>query len=439
MLLAQRVGASRIGYWRNEEDAQNLGEVYADADLSKSLNFGYKGLVAVPKVVFEMKHVRRLELNNNFLQVLSPAIGDMTLLEELWLNDNPLRLLPGRICKCEGLKVLDLSRTQITELPLELGRLNNTLHELELTDTPYIASSSPLNTKRLLTELWRLDESQRLRNEIIDKVNNGIYREFTDEYSERINDIIDAVTYEFQENMDELRNVCRNADRLFPLDIIKHKYKHISPKTIAKNIRASFTSLKKANARKILSAEFELKLRAFYYDRIDVTRIESYIHDIFTINNTVVSNQNDTKPLELEDIQFLIQHAARLLPAEASLIKGSKIRNNVWQLQQKLDYDRATHIKAVSDAVFRIYPDVEPNNISFLVHAVCETFQSHRYATKLELDHLKILAADASLLFPSEFSRAKPEKIRAKFFKQLVNDDAAGGNTSPLTTPPTTT
>jgi hypothetical protein len=46
------------------------------------------------------------------------------------------------------------------------------------------------------------------------------------------------------------------------------------------------------------------------------------------------------RPLELEDIQFLIKNAARLFPANPASITGPGVRNAVWGLQSDLVAER---------------------------------------------------------------------------------------------------
>ena len=58
--------------------------------------------------VFKMQNLCRLDLSFNNLVRLDPAIGDLTNLTILWLNDNPLREVPIEISKCHKLKELDL-------------------------------------------------------------------------------------------------------------------------------------------------------------------------------------------------------------------------------------------------------------------------------------------------------------------------------------------
>jgi len=52
-----------------------------------------------------MINLTRLDLSYNNIVKLSPKIGEMANLQQLWLNDNPLREIPIEISKCHKLKV----------------------------------------------------------------------------------------------------------------------------------------------------------------------------------------------------------------------------------------------------------------------------------------------------------------------------------------------
>lgn len=49
------------------------------------------------------------------------------------------------------------------------------------------------------------------------------------------------------------------------------------------------------------------------------------------------------RPLELEDVQFLIKNASRLFPPDPSNIKGRDVRHAVWSLQDELIAEREVH------------------------------------------------------------------------------------------------
>jgi Leucine-rich repeat (LRR) protein len=46
-----------------------------------------------------------LDLSFNNIVKLSPRIGELAQLQQLWLNDNPLREVPLELAQCHKLKV----------------------------------------------------------------------------------------------------------------------------------------------------------------------------------------------------------------------------------------------------------------------------------------------------------------------------------------------
>ncbi len=71
-------------------------------DVSSSLS---RYLWAMPVQIFKMRNLIRLDLGFNNIVKLNPLIGQLSNLQQLWLNDNPLRELPLEISECHKLKV----------------------------------------------------------------------------------------------------------------------------------------------------------------------------------------------------------------------------------------------------------------------------------------------------------------------------------------------
>ena len=70
------------------------------------------------------------------------------------------------------------------------------------------------------------------------------------------------------QDIDELKSVIRNCERLFPEDLGLAN---------AREIKRTFTSLKRENQMKKLAAEVELKLRAIYFNVIRPERVEGIV------------------------------------------------------------------------------------------------------------------------------------------------------------------
>ncbi|KAJ1458648.1 hypothetical protein M885DRAFT_513175 [Pelagophyceae sp. CCMP2097] len=404
--------SSRVSLRRRvelQQETASLAPRYDLAQRSKVLTLCNLSLPDVPSDVWSLASLVRLDLGGNCITELSDCVRDLTCLEQLWLNDNPLRALPPEIEFCRRLKVLDLRATRLEDVPMSLGRLK-CLVELDVTRTPYAATVAsvyvtPLDTLALMDLLGVEDQRTALRDTMLDQCLAGVYRESADvrEHREAIAGLVDAVCGEFPD-LGDLRNVVRNCDRLLPADVRAARDAHGA----ARRVREQFTAMRRDNDKKRLSADLELKMRALYYDRIDPQHVEGYIRAIYVAGPS-------ERPLELEDVQFLIKYAAQVLPQDPRAITGAGVRSAVWALQRSLADERAACIADVSAALYALYADIEPPLVSALAHAACLLFQRDRFATKRELGELKKLAADAGQLFPAEFQNAKPEKIKDAF------------------------
>eukprot|EP00618_Florenciella_parvula_P018626 CAMPEP_0119464748 /NCGR_PEP_ID=MMETSP1344-20130328/204_1 /TAXON_ID=236787 /ORGANISM="Florenciella parvula, Strain CCMP2471" /LENGTH=423 /DNA_ID=CAMNT_0007496977 /DNA_START=52 /DNA_END=1324 /DNA_ORIENTATION=- len=370
----------------------------------------------------DRRDANTVDLSYNKLVTLPPAIASLTALEQLWLNDNPLlEELPSEIEFCKQLRVLDLRRTALSKLPREMGRLKK-LIEIDLRETPFAAATGvgATDTDGLVESIARKDRRENHRLEMLEKVVNGVYREVADtrEGQYLIPELVQAVCDEFTD-LDELRNVVRNCDRLFPTELRQAR----NPRRAAKRLHDDFTALRRQNEKKKLSAELELKLRAIYYDVIEPESVEGIIKGIYQGDWAV------EKELELEDIHFLIKNAPRLFPDDPETITGPGIRSAVWALQQSLTDDREEVIAKVKLAIMsNLYPDREPADVEAVARAVGKLFERDAFATKKELEEMKKLAADASLHFPAEFQLAQenPQAARMSFKRASAASAAMG-------------
>jgi hypothetical protein len=202
--------------------------LFETAKRTRLLHLGSLALREVPMDVWSLGNsLLRLDLSSNLITSLTPKIGLMTALEQLWLNDNPfIQSIPPEIEMCKRLKVLDLRRTALSNLPREMGRLQQLL-EVDLRETPMAVdlgleggvSSSELvmNTTSLMEMLALGDKRETLRLEMLDRVESGVYREVASSEigKQLIPQFVQAVCAEFSDCID-LQNVVRNADRLFP-------------------------------------------------------------------------------------------------------------------------------------------------------------------------------------------------------------------------------
>lgn len=360
-----------------------------------SLELSSLGLTAVPRAALDpalAPLVRRLDLSHNDLRALPPELGALRNLEELFLNDNPLLALPDEIEGCLSLRVIDLRETLVAQLPPSLGRLPaiidiNLLHTR--LDPRLQEAYARGGVLRLLSLLNERDVRRELEEALRATLTVDVYREAADTAAgrARVAALVADCLAEFgvSENA-ELRTVVRNAQRLFHADL------HAAS---AADVRARLTELLRGNVRKALAADVELRLRALYYGRLDVTKVEAIVKDVMACLP------------ELEDAQFLLEHAARLFPKEARDVRGRQLYADLCALRNAMAEDRAAALATLVRALLSVYPDREPPQVEQLARAVARFLK--------RADDIRMLASDASELFPPEFSAAKPKALYAAF------------------------
>ena len=87
------------------------------------LHLSYRRLRYIPTEIFsQLPNLKRLDLGCNRLVEVDPRIAELTQLEELWLNENPLEAVPSTLDQNRRLRVLDLRKTKLRRLPNELGK-----------------------------------------------------------------------------------------------------------------------------------------------------------------------------------------------------------------------------------------------------------------------------------------------------------------------------
>jgi internalin A len=91
---------------------------------STELNLDMLELTTLPDQLFELVHLKKLDLFNNKLTEIPPHISRLEALEVLKLWCNQLTGLPEEIGKLSQLTSLYLSDNQLTELPEAIGKLS---------------------------------------------------------------------------------------------------------------------------------------------------------------------------------------------------------------------------------------------------------------------------------------------------------------------------
>jgi len=103
--------------------------VFTPGDL-QSLQLQENNLVALSPAICWARNLRQLRLFSNQLITLPDEIGDLPRLEMLWLHDNHLLAVPATLGKLSTLKFLTLRTNCLTALPYTLHQLDK-LHEFD--------------------------------------------------------------------------------------------------------------------------------------------------------------------------------------------------------------------------------------------------------------------------------------------------------------------
>jgi hypothetical protein len=356
------------------------------------LYLSHLGLKTIPEEVFTIKNLIRLDLGWNHLEEISPRIGELAKLEELWLNRNPLRCLPVELESCVKLKILYLRETTLRKIPNEIGRLRH-LMEIDLQGTQLKPKQQAVfdegGTYKLLSHLKNRDQRKQAKIKMAQRMREGIYREVWDSPGgpEQVVILVKDVIRTF-DSLEEIKSLIRNVERLFPEDI---------ELVDIDSIRDYFFQLRRENEMKKLAAELELKIRVIYFDRIKVELVEDMVHDIYReINN-------------LDDIKFLIRYAPKLFPPTAKEVTGAGVADAVYTLQEQMAKEREDAINGLLQAIKGQYPHVEPPQVQKLTDETAAFFK--------KVVDLKKLAADVNVFFPAEFESAVPKMIRREFVK----------------------
>uniref|UniRef100_K3X410 Uncharacterized protein n=1 Tax=Globisporangium ultimum (strain ATCC 200006 / CBS 805.95 / DAOM BR144) TaxID=431595 RepID=K3X410_GLOUD len=361
----------------------------------------------------------RLDLSFNLLESIPDAIGNLIKLQVLWLSHNPrLASLPAALTNCSNLQVLDVNSTAIHALPYEYGRLQY-VKVLDIGSTPlekrwikknHLTATSgndddepndlittATRCQELMTQLRRKDERAQLKHALFEKLHDEVYRmECADTASATaLRRMLQRVLKHFP-LADELRSLIRNAERLFPSPDFMRGI------TVLENadpveMRRTYEALRDTNDRNKRAADLEIKIRSLYFDRIDPTTVEGMVKSIYA------------HIPDLQDIKFLIKHAAALFPKHAREVDGQEIQRKLVALQQEIAHERSAAIDKLLAVVKALYNDTEPDQVLNLVIKVAALFKNTK--------ELRSLTADVPVVFPVEFLNANPLKIRAVFLR----------------------
>ncbi|WP_202965059.1 leucine-rich repeat domain-containing protein, partial [Neochlamydia sp. EPS4] len=134
------------------------GEEYLSREKIKHLPLEKKGELLRDWIEKNCKNIKVLNLTKAGLTYLPPEIGQLSQLQELYLNQNQLTTLPTEIGQLSQLARLNLNQNQLTALPIEIGQLSQ-LQSLDLKESQITALPTEIGQLSELTHLY-LNQNQ---------------------------------------------------------------------------------------------------------------------------------------------------------------------------------------------------------------------------------------------------------------------------------------
>lgn len=382
---------------------------------SRVLHFSHAGLNALPvHLLFTNAYTEnaiklmRLDLSWNNLQVVPGEICKLVNLRELWLHNNPLlQALPKGMRALEKLEVLDIRNTQISILPPELVTLQK-LYDVNWRDTPLADKlledfDIQVNDLPAAQEMMS-DQFTRgnLEIQLLEILQGTHFAKEADKpnMSTLIKNLVVTLS-DMYEDLVDFKLFVRSADNLLP-----EKMSEINPGSLLRT-KNEFKAMQRDVHRQRLSADVEIRLRNIYFDRAERARITEMLDAIYRNVRT------------LEDIQFLVKYAVRIMPADPATLTGELVWNNLVALQGDLTAARDAAVASLQGAMMGLYPEQRPEDIAERAKDLAKIFQAERFATKKELLCMAQLTGEASKLLSSDYASLDPAEVFAEWRKMF--------------------
>ncbi len=119
----------------------------------EDISFLHSEIYEIPNVVYSLKKLKKLRLQNSRISHISPEIKNLHSLEILDISSPNIRELPSELFTLKNLKELHLSSSSISNLPMEIQNLTS----LEVLDV-----SLCLKLESLPIELEQLPNLKRI-------------------------------------------------------------------------------------------------------------------------------------------------------------------------------------------------------------------------------------------------------------------------------------
>lgn len=357
------------------------------------LYLSHAALTAFPISILTpaLEKIYRLDLSFNHIHTIPNEITTLGNLKELWLHNNPVSEIPGCINECMKLEVIDIRETKIATLPPNIALLKR-LVVLDWKDTPLervlledhnVAVGDINGLKGIYQSIYERDAQKQQLKDFFTGVH---FLQESDKPNIKtfIYNLVEDISALFP-NLDDFSLFVRRANTLIP-----NHMDEINPACLRK-ARKEFLVMKDATKRKRLAADVEIKLRNIYFDRVERSAVEDIINSIYD------------HVLSLEDIQFFVQYASKVLPVNPDDATGQVIWANIVDLQDELTAKREASMNQLFSCLCQMYPEQEPAKLSEKTKEIAKLFQKERFATKRELNTISQIIADSSKIFPPDF------------------------------------
>lgn len=343
------------------------------AEKTKILALPNLNLFKLPEGVLALPLVR-LDLSRNSLNSLPPGIGRLVLLQQLWVNDNPLIDLPEELCTCIQLRVVDASNTLIRAIRRDLSLLTH-LVELNLDGCPLKPSLAEVyrgGMVAVVTHLRRKYDRKIYKNQLFQKLRETMYPEA---------DPV-AVMNTTCQVFDALKDVDSVALKLF-----LHNTTRVFPEKLAfvdtATIRGKLDGIQEEMSRKAEMSKLKLKLKARY-----PTESAEQIHalsDMLTLSFT---------PQEVQTI-----FKEKLLAKELATVNEPLLRGALDRFSQTVSEELTILENKLANKLQNVYAGVMKwEQAQVLAGQVTSEVRSPRLVRHLILKTGKYLPEDRTVL-----------------------------------------
>lgn len=279
-----------------------------------------------------LQNILRIDLSYNHLYYIpQDAFQIFPNLRELWLHGNQqLKELPN-VSSLMKLEVLDISFTQIESLPSYLSQLSH-LIEINWMATPleenlYRMFQIECNDfHSLIRHLTAIYDRSILETKLSDTITEFYLVKGLGSDGPNLNQVIDELIYNSKQlfsNSQDFNTFVRRVTTYLPDDMNQINENYL------KNVKSKITEFQRETLKQRLSAELDIRLRNFYYDRLEIENVKLILKSIY--DNIIL----------LEDIEFVIKYSSQVFPSNVEdAMNGELILKNMMHLQQELTLKR---------------------------------------------------------------------------------------------------